>query len=117
MSIRIGAAAILLAWSSALCADDTPYQLELVPAGSVISTDAPASRGNTYLFHRYPAGTFVSIRKAEVSQIHRISPRAADATNPAKRIIAIDAVALESTTQAGPTRLGFSAGRSAAQPE
>ncbi len=101
---RVLVAAVLLASACALAAEDI-YRIEVFPTGFVLATDAPTSKGNTFLFHRYPAGTYVSLRMAEVRQIHRISARAAAETNPAKKIVRIQTVSLPGSSQAGPTSL------------
>jgi hypothetical protein len=58
------------------------YQIELVPSGKLVSQDLPVLKGTTYLFHQYPSGTLISVRKSTVKQISKMSPTAVAAANP-----------------------------------
>lgn len=58
------------------------YELELLPSGKLISQDLPVLKGTTYLFHQYPSGTLISVRKSTVKQIGKMSPTAVAAANP-----------------------------------
>ena len=39
-------------------------------------------KGSTYLFHQYPSGTLISVRKSEVKQIGKMTPTAVAAASP-----------------------------------
>jgi hypothetical protein len=58
------------------------YQIDLVPSGNLISQDPPILKGTSYLFHQYPTGTLISVRKSTVKQIAKMSPAAVAAANP-----------------------------------
>jgi hypothetical protein len=58
------------------------YELELLPSGKLISQDLPVLKGTTYLFHQYPTGTLISVRKSTVKQIGKMTPTAVAAANP-----------------------------------
>ncbi|HEV8232910.1 MAG TPA: hypothetical protein VGQ75_11230 [Thermoanaerobaculia bacterium] len=82
MPKRIAVATVLLVCAFALGAEEARYQIDLVPSGKLISRDLPALKGTTYLFHQYPTGTLISVRKSTVKQITKLSPAAAAAVNP-----------------------------------
>ncbi len=103
MSNRLVPAAVLFACAFALRAEETLYQIDLVPSGRLISRDAPVTKGTMLLFHIYPDGTLISMRKSEVKGVSRISSQAATAANPADRVISIGNLAMQGgSTQAGP---------------
>lgn len=58
------------------------YQIELLPTGKLVSQDLPVLKGSTYLFHQYPSGTLISVRKSEVKQIGKMTPTAVAAASP-----------------------------------
>jgi hypothetical protein len=91
---RLAVAAILLVCAFALGAEEVLYQIDLVPSGKLISRDLPALKGTTYLFHQYPTGTLISVRKSTVKQITRMSPTAAAAVHPT-RIVPIGDLAMQ----------------------
>ena len=93
MPKRLAAAAILLVSALALGAEErlrpvapAPaaqlYQIDLVPSGKLVSQDLPALKGASYLFHQYPTGTLISVRKSTVKQISKLSPTAVAAASP-----------------------------------
>jgi hypothetical protein len=77
-----------------LGAEEPLYQIDLVPSGKLISRDLPTLKGATYLFHQYPTGTLISVRKATVKQITKMSPTAAAAASPT-RIVPIGDLAMQ----------------------
>jgi hypothetical protein len=116
--VLIAGAALLLAAAAASAADRTGafYRIEMAPTGSMIAADLPVLKGNTYLFHGYPSGTLVSLRRSDVRRITQIDRAAATATNPADRLITIGNLAMQGgSTQAGATNA--SARKPAAGPE
>jgi len=58
------------------------YQIDLVPSGKLVSQDAPVLKGTNYVFHQYPTGTLISVRKSTVKQIAKMSPTAVAAASP-----------------------------------
>ena len=58
------------------------YQIDLVPTGKLVSQDLPVLKGTSYLFHQYPTGTLISVRKSTVKQIAKMSPTAVAAASP-----------------------------------
>jgi hypothetical protein len=84
MPKRFLAAAVLVACAFALGAEQTLYQIELVPSGKIVSLDAPTLKGTNYLFHQYPTGTLISIRKSTVKQIGKMSMAEKVAANPTR---------------------------------
>jgi len=83
MPKRLAAAAILVACSFALGAEQL-YQIDLIPSGKIVSLDAPTLKGTNYLFHQYPTGTLISVRKSTVKQIGKMSPTAMAAASPTR---------------------------------
>ena len=82
MPKRLAVAAILLVCASALGAQQALYQIDLVDSGKIVSRDLPTLKGTVYLFHQYPTGTLISVRKSTVKQITKLSPTAVAAANP-----------------------------------
>jgi hypothetical protein len=89
MAKRLAIAAVVLICAFALGAEEVLYQIDLVPSGKTISRDLPQLKGTTYLFHEYPTGTLVSVRKSTVKQITRMSPAAVAAVNPKNQLTRI----------------------------
>lgn len=87
----------------AAAAEQAYYQIDLVPSGRMISTDVPALKGGAYLFHGYPSGTLVSLRKSNVRQITKITGQAAGATNAGDAVVQIGDLAMQGGSQAGAT--------------
>jgi hypothetical protein len=88
------------------------YQIDLLPSGNLISQDPPVLKGTNYLFHQYPTGTLISVRKSTVKQIAKMSPAAVAAANPTatKRIgnLAMQGPRVDGTqgTSGGPRNMG-----------
>ncbi len=102
MPKRLAVTSVLLAFAFALGAEDALYQIDLVPSGKLISRDLPALKGTTYLFHQYPTGTLISVRKSTVKQITRMSSTAAAAVHPT-RIVRIGDLPMQGS-KTGPRR-------------
>jgi hypothetical protein len=94
MSKRLAVAIVLLVCAFALGAEEVFYQIDLVPSGKLISRDLPALKGTNYLFHQYPTGTLISVRKSTVKQITRMSAAAVAAADPS-RIVTIRDLAFQ----------------------
>ena len=104
MRNRLLTVAVLFACGSALRAETTYYQIDLVPSGKMISTDLPVTKGTMVVFHKYPSGTLVSMRRSELKQVTQVSSAAVQSANPADAVIPIGNLAMQGgSTQAGPT--------------
>ncbi len=103
MRSRFLLGAVLVCCALALPAEETFYQIDLVPSGKVISTDLPSTRGTMVVFHKYPSGSLVSMRRSEVKKVTRIPSASAQATNLAEAVIPIGNLAMQGgSSQAGP---------------
>ena len=60
----------------------TLYQIDLVSSEKLLSLDLPVLKGTVYLFHQYPTGTLISVRKSTVKQVGKMSPAAIAAAIP-----------------------------------
>jgi hypothetical protein len=94
MPKRLAVAAVLSMCAFALGAEQVLYQIDLLPKGKLVSRDLPALKGTTYLFHQYPTGTLISVRKSTVKQITPMSPAAMAAASPT-RIVPIRDLAFQ----------------------
>jgi hypothetical protein len=61
-----------------LGAEEALYRIDLVPTGKAVSKDLPVLKGSSYLYHAYPTGTLVSVKKSSVKQIRKMTPAAAE---------------------------------------
>ncbi|HLN93820.1 MAG TPA: hypothetical protein VK389_08155 [Thermoanaerobaculia bacterium] len=95
MSKRLATAGIVLACAFALGAEEILYQIDLVPSGRLVSRDLPVLKETTYVFHEFPRGTLISVRRSTVKQITRMSPRAAALVNPKTRLVRIGDLAFQ----------------------
>jgi hypothetical protein len=106
-------AAVSLACAFALRAEQVFYQIDLVPSGRVIAQDAPVAKGTTIVFHRYPDGVLMSMRRSDVKALGKITPQAAVATLPQEKLVQIGDLAFQGTAQAGPASAGAARVKSA----
>src|SRR5262245_22078036 len=98
---RILAAAVLFGSLAvfAVAQQSAYYQIELAPTGKMLSSDKPVLRGSTYVFHSYPAGTLMSLRR---SQIKTITPVTIDISDPSYKAVQIGNLAMAGgSSQAG----------------
>jgi hypothetical protein len=95
MRKRIAPVAVLLVCAVALGAEEGIYQIDLVPSGKLYARDLPALKGTAYLFHQFPGGTLISVRKSAVKQITRMTPTAAAFANPKTRVVRIGDLAFQ----------------------
>jgi hypothetical protein len=75
--------ALLLA--SAAPADPEYFRLDLAPSGSQISIGQPVVKGGMIVFHAYPDGKLMSLRKTDIKATTRVTAKEAaarTATNP-----------------------------------
>jgi hypothetical protein len=81
----------------------TFYQINLIPSGSVIAKDFPKTRGTMVVFHKYPSGELVSMRRSDVGKVAQIPAATAQATDLAQAVIPIGNLAMQGgSSQAGP---------------
>jgi hypothetical protein len=98
----VAVALLLIGACASLFAQETLYQIDLIPSGKIISRDMPQLKGASYLYHAFPAGTLVSVKKSSVKQIFRMSPEAAAAVNPRTALTRIDDLPMQGPKQALP---------------
>jgi hypothetical protein len=86
-------AALFLAVASA-APETAYYRIELSPSGSFIAIGAPVVKGTTILFHGYPDGKLMSLRKSDVKAVAAIT--AQEAAEPAKKsLVSIGNLAMQ----------------------
>jgi hypothetical protein len=128
---RLAVAAAFLCSAVAFGAEEVLYQIDLTPSGKMISRGQPTLKGTNYLFHQYPTGTLISVKKSTVKQITKMSPAAAAAANPMNQLTRIRDLPMQNvgasgsgrTTNVGRARAAAAAanagtvGRTASPPE
>jgi hypothetical protein len=100
MPKRLAVATALFVCAFSLGAQQALYQIDLIPSGKLIARDQPVLKGMNYLFHQYPVGTLISVRKSTVKQITKMSPEATAAANPT-RIVPIRDLAMQGSKNPG----------------
>jgi hypothetical protein len=80
---------ILVCAVTAQAADQVLWQIDLLPSGKAISKDAPVAKGGSYLYHEYPTGTLISVKKTTVKQITKLTQAAAAAVLPKNQVTSI----------------------------
>ena len=81
------------------------YRVELAPSGSYVVIGELVTRGNTVLFHAYPDGKLMSLRRTDVRKISPIT--AQEATAPAKKdLVSIGNLAMQGGSGAPPAAAG-----------
>jgi hypothetical protein len=98
----VAVALLLIGACVPLLAQETLYQIDLIPSGKIISRDMPQLKGASYLYHAFPAGTLVSVKKSSVKQILKLSPEAAAAVNPRTALKQIDDLPMQGPKQVLP---------------
>lgn len=87
------------------------YRIELAPSGSYVAIGALVTRGNAVVFHAYPDGKLMSLRKTDVRKVSPIT--AQEAAGPAKKdLVSIGNLAMQGGS--GAPAPGASAGTGAA---
>ena len=89
MTKRLVLAAVALVCASALGAEEVLYQIDLIPSGKAISKDLPTLKGGSYLYHEFPTGTLISVKKSTVKKISRMTPEAVAQVDPKKQLTSI----------------------------
>ena len=86
MTRRLMVAAVVFVCASALGAEDTLWQIDLLPSGKAISKSEPILKGANYLYHHYPTGALISVKKATVKKISRMTPEAIAQVDPKQQL-------------------------------
>jgi hypothetical protein len=70
------------------------YRIELSPSGSFVAIGALVYKGNAVLFHAYPDGKLMSLRKTDVRKVSPITAK--EAAPPAKKdLVSIGNLAMQ----------------------
>jgi hypothetical protein len=97
--------------------DPAYYRIELAPSGSFVAIGALVTKGNAVLFHAYPDGKLMSLRKSDVRKVSPIT--AQEAAGPAKKdLVSIGNLAMQggSAAPAAGASAGAMGTNNAAQP-
>ncbi len=86
MTRRLVVAAVVLVCASALGAEEALRQIDLLPSGKAISKDLPTLKGGSYLYHQFPTGTLISVKKSTVKKISKMAPEAIAEIDPKKQL-------------------------------
>jgi hypothetical protein len=77
--------AVVLFIASAPAAEPAYFRLELLPSGSQVSIGEPVVKGGMLVFHAYPDGKLMSLRRSDLKSSTRVTAKEAagpTATNP-----------------------------------
>ncbi len=92
--MRNSITAVLFLSAAVATAETAYYRIELSPSGSMVAIGAPVVKGTTLLFHGYPDGKLMSLRKSDVKSVSPIT--AQEATAPAKKsLVSIGNLAMQ----------------------
>jgi hypothetical protein len=72
--------AVALLLASPAAAEPAYFRLELAPSGSQVSIGEPVVKGGMVVFHAYPDGKLMSLRRSDVRSTTRIAAK--DAAGP-----------------------------------
>lgn len=86
MTRPFAVAAVIFVCAFALGAEEVLYQIDLLPSGKAISKDLPTLKGGSYLYHQFPTGTLISVKKSTVKKISRMAPEATAEIDPKKQL-------------------------------
>jgi len=87
------------------------YRIELAPSGSYVAIGAPVTKATGIVFHAYPDGKLMSLRKSDVKKVSAIT--AQEAAGPAnKDLVSIGNLAM----QGGSAPAASGGARAAGQP-
>ncbi len=83
------------------------YRIDVLPSGHLLSRDEPTPKGNMYVFRTSHDGTVMSVRKADVSKISRLTKAEAFWEKQATLgEVSIGTLAMQGgSSQAGPSNL------------
>jgi hypothetical protein len=94
--VFVAAAAVALPGAAS---ETTYYRIELSPSGSFVAIGSLVSKGNAVLFHAYPDGKLMSLRKTDVRKISQITAQEA-APPPKKDLVSIRDLAMQGASGA-----------------
>ena len=97
--MRTSIAAVLFLSAALETAEVAYYRIELSPSGSMVAIGAPVVKGTMYLFHGYPDGKLMSLRKSDVKSVTAITAQEATAP-PKKNLVSIGNLPTTATTTA-----------------
>ena len=100
MTRRFVLAAVVLACASTLAAEEVLWQIDLLPSGKVISKSEPMLKGGSYLYHQFPSGTLISVKKSTVKKISKMTPQAIAEIDPSKKVQQIRDLPMQGPKQA-----------------
>jgi hypothetical protein len=106
MTKRFVIAMAVLACAAALGAEEVLWQIDLLPSGKAMSRDEPVAKGGSYLYHEYPTGTLISVKKSTVKQITKLSPKAAAAALPKNQVTSIRDLPMQGPKASGGVHRG-----------
>jgi hypothetical protein len=92
--VRTSIAAVLFLSAVLATAETAYYRIELSPSGSMVAIGAPVVKGTTLLFHGYPDGKLMSLRKSDVKSVTAITAQEATAP-PKKSLVSIGNLAMQ----------------------
>jgi hypothetical protein len=52
---------------------ETVYRIDLAPSGRMVAREEPKLKNGAYVFHAYKNGTLMSVKKADVKQVSRLT--------------------------------------------
>ena len=84
----VSGAAVAAAAGTPPAPETAYYRIELAPSGSFVAIGPLVSKGNAVLFHAYPDGKLMSLRKTDVRKISQITAQEA-APPPKKDLVSI----------------------------
>jgi hypothetical protein len=71
--------------------EEVVYQIDLVPTGRMIARENPTLKGTNYVFHTWREGTLMSLRKADVKKVTKVTGLAAFKIQQEERGAALNA--------------------------
>jgi hypothetical protein len=92
--VRTSITAVLFLSAALATAETSYYRIELSPSGSMVAIGAPVVKGTTMLFHGYPDGKLMSLRKSDVKSVTPITAQEATAP-PKKNLVSIGNLAMQ----------------------
>ncbi len=91
------------------------YRIELAPSGSYIAVGTLVYKGNAVIFHAYPDGNVMSLRKTDIRKVSPITAR--EAAAPAKKdLVSIRDLPMQGGSGAPATGTGHAGPAGAAHP-
>ena len=100
MTRRSVLAAVVLVCASRLTAEEVLWRIDLLPSGKAISKSEPTLKGGSYLYHQFPTGTLISVKKSTVKKISRMTPEAIANVDPKKQVQQIRDLPMQGPKQA-----------------